>query len=79
MRLICWLSVLKQVLVSTWQWVKFMKNGIMSLALAFGRVLREIQLGKQRRDALKDMADRMDVPDVNYISLPQLSNLNNLV
>lgn len=35
------------------------------LALAFGRVLREIQLGKLRREALKDMADRMDVPDVN--------------
>lgn len=35
------------------------------LALAFGRVLREIQLGKNRRDALKDMADRLDVADVN--------------
>lgn len=35
------------------------------LALAFGRVLREIQLGKARRDALKDMALRMDVPDIN--------------
>ena len=35
------------------------------LALAFGRVLREIQLGKLRREALRDMADRMDVPDVN--------------
>lgn len=35
------------------------------LAIAFGRVLREIQLGKLRRDALKDMSDRMDVPDVN--------------
>lgn len=35
------------------------------LGLAFGRVLREIQLGKLRRDALKDMANRMDVPDVN--------------
>lgn len=35
------------------------------LALAFGRVLREIQLGKLRRDALRDMAARMDVPDVN--------------
>ena len=35
------------------------------LALAFGRVLREIQLGKARRDALKAMSDRMDVPDVN--------------
>ncbi len=35
------------------------------LALAFGRVLREIQLGKLRREALKDMAERMEVPDVN--------------
>jgi tight adherence protein C len=35
------------------------------MALAFGRVLREIQLGKPRREALKDMADRMDVPDVS--------------
>jgi len=34
------------------------------LALAYGRVLREIQLGKGRREALKDMSDRMDVPDV---------------
>jgi tight adherence protein C len=34
------------------------------LAIAFGRVLREIQLGKTRRDALRDMARRMDVPDV---------------
>ncbi|MDK3161744.1 type II secretion system F family protein [Kamptonema cortianum] len=34
------------------------------LALAFGRVLREIQLGKQRREALRDMSNRMDVPDV---------------
>lgn len=35
------------------------------LALAFGRVLREIQLGKLRREALKDMSDRMDVADVS--------------
>ncbi|MDX2159751.1 MAG: type II secretion system F family protein [bacterium] len=34
------------------------------LAVAFGRVLREIQLGKSRRDALRDMSNRMDVPDV---------------
>jgi tight adherence protein C len=34
------------------------------LAVAFGRVLREIQLGKIRREALRDMANRMDVPDV---------------
>jgi tight adherence protein C len=34
------------------------------LAIAFGRVLREIQLGRSRREALKDMSNRMDVPDV---------------
>jgi tight adherence protein C len=34
------------------------------LAIGFGRVLREIQLGKLRREALRDMADRMGVPDV---------------
>lgn len=35
------------------------------LALAFGRVLKEIQLGKPRREALRDMAERIDVADVN--------------
>ncbi len=35
------------------------------LALAFGRVLREIQLGKLRREAMRNMAERMDVADVN--------------
>ncbi|NWF70401.1 MAG: type II secretion system F family protein [Chloroflexi bacterium] len=35
------------------------------LAISFGRVLREIQLGKLRREALRDMALRLDVPDVN--------------
>lgn len=35
------------------------------IALAFGRVLREIQLGMPRRDALKAMSDRVDVADVN--------------
>jgi len=34
------------------------------LALEFGRVLYEMQLGKSRRQALKDMVDRMEVPDV---------------
>ncbi|MFC1959289.1 type II secretion system F family protein [Chloroflexota bacterium] len=34
------------------------------LALAFGRVLQEIQLGKLRREALRDMSSTMDVPDV---------------
>lgn len=34
------------------------------LADEFGRVLYEMQLGKSRRQALKDMVDRMEVPDV---------------
>lgn len=34
------------------------------LALAFGRVVQEIQLGKSRREALRSMAESMDVPDV---------------
>lgn len=34
------------------------------LSTAFGRVLQEIQLGKQRSEALRDMSNRMDVPDV---------------
>ncbi|GAB4448002.1 MAG: type II secretion system F family protein [Anaerolineae bacterium] len=34
------------------------------LALAFGRVLQEIQLGKLRREALRDMATSIDVADL---------------
>lgn len=34
------------------------------LALAFARVLQEIRLGKTRREALRDMSDRMEVTDV---------------
>lgn len=34
------------------------------LALAFGRAIREIQLGKLRREALKDMADRIGIPEM---------------
>ena len=34
------------------------------LANEFGRVLYEIQLGKSRRQALRDMSNRMDVSDV---------------
>ncbi|MBI4772490.1 MAG: type II secretion system F family protein, partial [Chloroflexi bacterium] len=34
------------------------------LGLAFGRVIQEIRLGKVRREALRDMADRMDVPEM---------------
>ena len=36
-----------------------------ALSLAFARVLREIQLGKLRRDALKDMAARVDIPELD--------------
>ncbi len=34
------------------------------LSLAFGRVLKEIQLGKLRREALRDMSDRMGVGEM---------------
>jgi tight adherence protein C len=34
------------------------------LSLAFARVIREIQLGKLRRDALKDMSDRLGIPEM---------------
>ncbi len=34
------------------------------LALEFGRVLQEIALGKLRREALRDMSDRLDVPEL---------------
>jgi tight adherence protein C len=34
------------------------------VALAFGRVIREIQLGKLRRDSLKDMSERLGVPEM---------------
>jgi tight adherence protein C len=35
-----------------------------ALALAFGRAIREIQLGKLRREALRDMADRIGIPEM---------------
>jgi tight adherence protein C len=34
------------------------------LSLAFARVIREIQLGKVRREALKDMSDRLGIPEM---------------
>jgi len=34
------------------------------LSLAFARVIREVQLGKVRREALKDMSDRLGIPEV---------------
>ncbi|MCA9990992.1 MAG: type II secretion system F family protein [Ardenticatenaceae bacterium] len=39
------------------------------LAREFGRVVYEMQLGKTRRQALRDMTGRMDVPDVaNFVA-----------
>jgi tight adherence protein C len=40
------------------------KWGYTELGQGFGRVLREIQLGKLRREALRDMADRMGVAEM---------------
>jgi len=34
------------------------------LSMVFGRVLREMQLGKLRRDALRDMANRVGIPEM---------------
>lgn len=34
------------------------------LSLAFGRVIREISLGKLRREALRDMAERIGIPEM---------------
>src|SRR5215211_4164164 len=34
------------------------------LSLAFARAIREVQLGKVRRDALKTMADRLGIPEM---------------
>lgn len=34
------------------------------LSLAFARAIQEIQLGKVRREALRDMADRIDLPEM---------------
>ncbi|RME90668.1 MAG: type II secretion system F family protein [Anaerolineae bacterium] len=35
------------------------------LSMAFARVIREIQLGKTRREALRDMADRIGIPELS--------------
>ncbi len=41
-----------------------------ALAREFGRVVTEIQMGKPRRDALRDMANRLDVSDVsNFVAV----------
>ncbi|MCC6499335.1 MAG: type II secretion system F family protein [Anaerolineales bacterium] len=35
------------------------------LSLAFARTIREVQLGKTRREALRDMADRLGIPEMS--------------
>jgi tight adherence protein C len=35
-----------------------------ALSMAFGRVIREIALGKLRREALRDMSDRLGIPEM---------------
>ena len=43
---------------------KVQEKWINDLALEFGRVIQEIRLGKLRRDALRDMADRLGVAEM---------------
>lgn len=38
-----------------------------AVSVEFQRVLREMQLGRTRRDALRDMADRVDIPELNAL------------
>jgi tight adherence protein C len=38
------------------------------IAIVFGRIIQEIQLGKSRRDSMRDMARRIDVPDFSNFS-----------
>jgi tight adherence protein C len=35
------------------------------LSLAFARTIREVQLGKTRREALRDMSDRLGIPEMS--------------
>ena len=42
-----------------------MKSGTMNLGVHLVRVVREIQLGKLRREALRDMADRLGVSEMS--------------
>ncbi len=49
--------------------VKVTEKADNELSRAFGRVNAEIRLGKIRREALRDMANRLEVPDVtNFIA-----------
>ena len=44
---------------------KVHEKWINELALEFGRVIQEIRLGKLRRDALRDMSDRLGVSEMS--------------
>lgn len=43
---------------------KVSEKWVSELSLSFARCLQEIQLGKVRRDALRDMADRIGIPEM---------------
>jgi len=43
---------------------KVAEKWVNELSLAFGRCIREVQLGKTQREALRDMADRLGLPEM---------------
>src|SRR6266498_4078552 len=43
---------------------KVSEKWVNELSLAFGRCIREVQLGKTQRQALRDMADRLGIPEM---------------
>jgi tight adherence protein C len=45
--------------------MKVVEKSKSALSTEFGKTLLEIRMGKPRREALKDMASRVDVPDLN--------------
>ena len=61
---ICLPSVWRQVWVSMQQCRKSAEKWENELSLAFARTIREVQLGKVRREALKDMSDRLGIPEM---------------
>jgi tight adherence protein C len=43
---------------------KVAEKWVNELSLAFGRCIREVQLGKTQREALRDMSDRLGLPEM---------------
>jgi tight adherence protein C len=43
---------------------KVSEKWVNELSVAFGRCIREVQLGKTQRQALRDMADRLGIPEM---------------